>query len=71
MTWVEELRAVPQLSFFLLELREFRFPRDESPVITAPGKDSIGSGDRMSGEGSNDKESERRRCRATYQAKSL
>ena len=53
-----------ELRSLLLELREFALPLLERVMIAAPGKDSVRSGNGMAGEGADDDQRQRGKCRA-------
>src|SRR5690242_20907937 len=53
-----------QLRPLLLQLRELRLPLLERAVIAAPGEDSVRSGNGMAGEGADDDQRQRGKCRA-------
>ena len=62
---------MPKLSAFLVELRKLALALLQSTVIAAPGKDTVGSGDRMGREGPDDDQRQRRHGRPTDQSQGV
>ena len=60
-----------QLGALLLDLGELGLTLQESAVIAALGKNSVGPGDRMAGERPDDDQRERRHGRPADQSKAL
>ena len=71
MARVEKVGAVLELGFLFLQLRKLGFALFEGAMITAPGEDSVRSGNRMTGERPNHDQRERRRRGAAYQTQAF
>ena len=65
---VEQGRTMAQVVALVLELCELNLPLIEVAMITTPGKQSIWTGDGMAGEGADDRQRQRRHCRAADQS---
>ncbi len=66
---IEQVRVVPQLCALLIEACELGLPVFERAMIATPGKDSVRSSNRMTGERTDNDERQRRHCCAADQSK--